>query len=77
MTNSGCSEIIVQKENQKVNEFLDQCAGHCLNAIVKDKNVDCFFYINFIIEKRLVHSLHFLEQLQVSPLQYDSIQDNI
>ena len=42
MTNSRCSEIIVQKENQKVHEFLDQCAGHCLNAIVKDKNVDCF-----------------------------------
>ena len=34
--------MIVQKENQKVHEFLDQCAGHCENAIVKDKNVDCF-----------------------------------
>ena len=37
-----CSEIIVQKENQKVHEFLDQCTGHCLNAIVKDNNVDSF-----------------------------------
>ena len=33
-----------------VHEFLDQCAGHCLNAIVKDKNVE-MFYISFIIEK--------------------------
>ena len=42
---------------------------------MKDKNVDCFF-INFIIEKAR-SQLAFSEQLQVSPLQYNSIQDNI